>query len=72
MDGKLIHAIVNDAIAEYEKDNRSEDLSESDRKAIQDLRDIIHITYSGNGSAIILSLDNAQRIKRLLNHNVRS
>ena len=74
VDGKLIYAIVEDTIAEYEKTltNISGKLTLKDRQALGELRDVIQTTSSHSDHSVILSLDSAQRIKRLLNHNVRS
>ena len=74
VDGKLVYALVNDAIQEYEKRlvNKPGVLSLRDKVALQELRDVTHSAYESGTQSVILSFGNAQIIKRLLNHNVRS
>ena len=74
VDGKLIYAIVDDAVTEHKKKfvKKPDVLSSYERAALQELRDVTHSAYESGTQSVILSFGNAQIIKRLLNHNVRS
>ena len=73
VDGKLIYAIVNDAMTAYEGGlNTSCVLNPKDKRALQEFRDFTHVGYQNNSQSILVPIEIAQRISRLLNHNVRS